>query len=448
MSARLADIAWPDFGPAPSLPPPLPREEFLRRLLLVRERMDAAGLTHLAVYADREHFAHLAWLTGFDPRFEEALLLLPLDGKPLLLAGNECMGYLPVSPLHADGDWRVERYQPFSLPDQPRDDSRALPAILASEDIGPASRVGVVGWKTYGRPDAFDLPAYLADALRAASPHVTCATKIVLDLRQTATALDIAWFEYANHLASSCMRRVLCAAREGATDFEMLAASGYDGFPLSVHMTLKTGNNRISLASARGERARLGDRFSCGIGFRGANCCRVGWIAHDAPELPPAARDYVEAYAGPYLEAMAAWFSALRLDATGADLHEAIQSRFPVFLNAGHLLHLEEWLSSPVYAGSREPLRSGMIMQSDVIPSHPVYYSARMEDSYALADASLQSELAGLFPGVLSRANRRRTFMAEAFGLSLSPDVLPLSDLAGRMTPFVLSPTLTLSLKG
>ena len=26
------------------------------------------------VYGDREHFANLAFLTGFDPRFEEAIL--------------------------------------------------------------------------------------------------------------------------------------------------------------------------------------------------------------------------------------------------------------------------------------------------------------------------------------------------------------------------------------
>jgi len=161
--------------------------------------------------------------------------------------------------------------------------------------------------------------------------QVRCATDIFLRLRSTATAHDIAWFEYASYLAASSLRRVLEAVRVGATDFEMLSASAYDGFPLSVHMTLKTGDNRISLASARGERACLGDRFSCGIGLRGANCCRVGWIARRAADLPAAARDYAEAYAGPYLQAMAAWFSALHLESTGADLHDAIQTGSPSF---------------------------------------------------------------------------------------------------------------------
>ena len=40
-------------------------------------------------------------------------------------------------------------FQDLSLPSQPRDRSRPLGEILADEGIGPGSRVGVVGWKTY-----------------------------------------------------------------------------------------------------------------------------------------------------------------------------------------------------------------------------------------------------------------------------------------------------------
>ena len=50
------------------------------------------------------------------------------------------------------------RYQDFSLPSQPRDRSRPLAEILAGEGIGPGSRVGVVGWKPYDRPDRIELP--------------------------------------------------------------------------------------------------------------------------------------------------------------------------------------------------------------------------------------------------------------------------------------------------
>jgi len=46
----------------------------------------------LLIYADREHSANLAWLTGFDPRFEEALLIVAPGHTPTLLAGPEISG--------------------------------------------------------------------------------------------------------------------------------------------------------------------------------------------------------------------------------------------------------------------------------------------------------------------------------------------------------------------
>ena len=55
----------------------------------------------------------------------------------------------------------------------------------------------------------------------------------------------------------------------------------------------------------------------------------------------------------------------------------------------GHLIGLEEWMSSPISEGSAVELRSGMAMQMDVIPGHPTYGSTRMEDGYAIADAAL-----------------------------------------------------------
>jgi Xaa-Pro aminopeptidase len=444
MRARFAEIDWPDYGTVPEPPPRPSAELYLERLDGFAEAFTRAGFTHGVVYGDREHFANVAWLTRFDPRFEEALLIVRPGAKPLLLAGNESMGYVPVSPLHPDG-WRVERWQDFSLPDQPRGDSRAITEIFDNEGIGRESRIAVVGWKWYGNDRLFDLPCYLGDALRASARDVRDFTRALIDLRTWASPEDIAYFEWSGMLASEAMKRVLASVREGASDFEMLEAARHNGAPLSIHMTLKTGTNRISLASARGERARIGDRWSCGIGYWGANCCRCGWVARNASDAP----DGVEEFALRYFEAMGAWFGALRIGATGNELHRAIHDRlaadvYRVFLNAGHLIHLEEWLCAPVYAGSSERLHSGMVMQSDVIPSHPVLYSARMEDGYALADKDLRKRLPA---GLLDRAGRRRRFLADQLGIELSEDVLPLSNLAGIMPLYMLRPRVMATLR-
>ena len=127
-----------------------------------RKRSAERGLDRIVVYADREHSANLSYLTGFDPRFEEALLVVGPDEVPAILVGNECWGMADAAPL----TMRRHLFQDFSLPSQPRDRSLPLAEILGEEGIGAGSRVGVVGWKVFDDGAVIDLPAFIVDELR------------------------------------------------------------------------------------------------------------------------------------------------------------------------------------------------------------------------------------------------------------------------------------------
>lgn len=455
---RLIELAgWPRFDPAPAVVS-IALPEYEARIARLRAAMAGRGLTHLLVYGDREHCANLLWICNFDPRFEEALLILGRSGEPLLLTGNECPAYLPISPLWGAGKMRSEVYQPFSLLDQPRSSSRGLSEIFRSEGIDPHSRVGCVGWKYYGHLRRTDLPSYIVDELREVTSPESAedATNLLMNpadgLRSTCSAAEIALFENSNWKASEVMRRVVFAAREGMTDFEMLSHAGYDGTPLSCHMTLKTGPNRTSLASPSGARLERGYPWSANVAYWGSNVCRANWVAESAADLPERARDYVDAFAGPYFEAMGAWLDALRIGAEGGRLSALIQQRLPfekfgVFLNEGHLIHYDEWLSSPIYAGSTLPVRSGMVFQTDVIPSSKTYFSTRMEDGLAIADEALRAELAAHYPAVMERIQARKRFIAGVLGLPMHPEHLPLSNTFGIVAPFLLRPNLVFALR-
>ncbi|AZL58922.1 hypothetical protein EI545_08750 [Tabrizicola piscis] len=115
---RLIRIDWPDNG-SPDLPPPLSLPECEGRLRALRASAAAQGYDVIVVYGDREHAANLQWLTGFDPRFEEAVLVVT-PGDALLLAGNECLAYTAISPLVQAGVVRVGHCSSLSLPSQPR----------------------------------------------------------------------------------------------------------------------------------------------------------------------------------------------------------------------------------------------------------------------------------------------------------------------------------------
>ena len=137
--AVLADIELPDFG-MPAVEPLLPPSIFAERVERLRARMDERGYDRLVVWADREHSANVAYLTGFDPRFEEAVLVVGARGDPALLVGNECFASAEAAPLPL----RCLRFQDLSLPAQPRDSSRPLAEILGAEGItvGTACRRG------------------------------------------------------------------------------------------------------------------------------------------------------------------------------------------------------------------------------------------------------------------------------------------------------------------
>lgn len=454
---QLIEIEWPHFGMA--TPPPRPDlAEFTNRIAAARAGMARLGLTHLLVYGDREHFANLTYLTGFDPRFEEALLIIGERGAPLLVVGNECYGYLGISPLYTAGQLRGELFQSFSLLNQPRGRSRLIKEILAGEGIGTGSVVGCVGWKYFAdaeQPDgahAIDLPAYLVDTLRtlAGWQQVINTTSLLMNprdgLRAICSPAEIAYFEYTNVLASEGMKQMLLGLREGMTDYEVVQLAQINGEPFSCHITFATGSRRdLGLGSPSGEIIRRGEPLSTNLAYWGSNSCRAGWIATSADDLPLAAQAYVDNYAGPYFAAISEWYGLLRIGAPGGDLARLIDERLPfdrygIFLNPGHLIHLDEWLSSPIYAGSTDLIQSGMVLQVDIIPSSPVYYSTRSEDGVVVADEGLQQALAVQYPECYARCQQRRTFMQDVLGIELPAELLPLSNTPAIVPPFFLNP--------
>ncbi|HVU24064.1 MAG TPA: hypothetical protein VHE13_08065 [Opitutus sp.] len=459
---ELIEIDWPEFGIAAPVPGPT-ADELERRIAATRAAIERRELSHLVVYGDREHFANLAWLTNLDPRFEEMVLVLRPDAPPLLIVGNECEGYLPFSPLHSGGRLRHERFPTFSLLDQPRTGGRALREIFAGEGIAGGARVGCAGWKYFSAAEdpagrlALEVPSFIADALRelAGREQVENATDLFMHpghgLRATASVAEIARFEYVNAKAAEGVRRMLFHVRPGLRDHDVFRAAEWDGEPLGCHATFASGD-QPGLAGPTGRVLRRGEPLSLNLCYWGGNICRAGWIAEAADDLPANARDYVAVFAGPYFEAMGEWFGRLRIGTPGGELHALIAQRLPferfgVFLNPGHLIHFDEWLSSPIYADSKVPLRSGMVMQVDVIPSSPVYGSTRMEDGVVLADRGLREELHQRFPECYARCRARRAFMGNALGIGLPDEVLPLSNMPAIVPPFFLRPERVLALK-
>jgi Xaa-Pro aminopeptidase len=455
-NTRLAEISLPDFGMSEAMPE-IPAAIYRDRLERLRARADEQGYDQLVVYADREHSANLAYLTGFDPRFEEAMLIVGASGEPAILVGNECYGLAGAAALTV----RRHLFQDFSLPGQPRDRSRPLIEILAAEGIRGGSRIGVIGWKAYADRETIEVPTFIVDDLRRMNRTgaVENAGHLLIGaadgLRVTNEVEQLAAFEYAACRTSHGVRQLLFGLRPGMRECEAVRLLEWNGMPLSCHLMLSSGDRAsLGLLSPGDRRIERGDRFTVAFGIWGALNCRAGFIVDDAAELPTGIGDYVERLVGPYFEAVAAWYGALRIGQTGGALHEIIHRHlgdpfFGIFLNPGHQIHLDEWVNSPVAPGSGIELRSGMALQVDIIPATGTdYFTTNIEDGVALGDQTLRETFARRYPEAWERIQARRRFMGDALGIELHPDVLPFSNIPAWLPPFLLRPDRAMTMAG
>jgi hypothetical protein len=461
MPVQLIDATLPDFG-VPANRPDLSKAIYAERLDALGRARRAAGIDTLLIYGDREHSANLAWLTGFDPRFEEALLILAPGQTPTLLAGPENLGRAQRATIEVE----ARLYPPFGLMGQDRSQTPDLEEVLTSAGLSRNQRVGVLGWKYYGphespRPDAwFETPAFIIDALRklvGAEGRVVNANALLMDssigLRAVNEIEQIAQFEFGAVMASEALKALFKGVRPGMSEYAAVQAMGLGVLPHSCHTMLSTGARLSGLESPSGKIIERGDPLTMAVGYWGGLSSRVAWLIADQAELPSNAGDWLERLAMPYFACAAEWYSTIGIGTSGGALDAVARKHlgapfFNLILNPGHLIHLDEWMNTPVYPNSRETLRSGQAIQIDIIPAvGPPYHSANIEDGIALLDERGRAELGDKFPDVAKRVEARRGFMADVLGIRLKPEVMPLSNLAAAYPPFLLSPNRLLAIR-
>ncbi len=418
----------------------------------VSARMREEGLEALVVYGDREHGANYAYLTGFEPRFEESVLVLHADGRCYLMLGNENLKMCQHSFIQAESI----HVPHFSLPNQPMETTKSLKELFADAGIRDGMRIGCAGWKMFtsrleDNEALFDLPSFIMEAIRQNNPggQILSAGGIFLDpekgVRVHVNANEIAHYEFGAGLASLRVWKALNQVAPGKTELEIADNLAPYGQPVTVTTICAAGERFTdAVVFPRNKEICLGDRFSVTLGLRGGLTSRAAYVAMNEGDLPENVRDYVERLAKPYYRTMVHWYEKVGIGGSAGELYEMAEKVLPRetyhwTLNPGHLTGAEEWTSSPVYPGSKIRLKSGMMLQVDIIPSLAGYGGANAEDGIALADEALRRELQRQYPRTWERMEDRRRYMKEELGIELKEEVLPLSDLCGYMRPYLLN---------
>jgi Xaa-Pro aminopeptidase len=321
-------------------------------------------------------------------------------------------------------------------------------------------KVGVTGWKYYGAaetatPDTWsEAPSFIIDTLRAIvgdGGSITNANALLMHASTGMRAINeieqIAAFEFAACHTSEAVKSVVRGVRPGMTEFEAARKLAPIGLPLSCHTMLSAGRRAsFGLGSPSHRPMERGDQFTTAFGVWGALNCRAGWLVADAGELPAGVQDYFERLVAPYFLAVAEWYQAIGIGVSGGELDAIVKRRlgdpfFGLFLPPGHLIHVDEWMNTPIYPGSSERLQSGQAIQVDIIPATGTpYFTSNIEDGIALLDAPGRAAFAERYPEAWGRIEARRAFMADVVGIRLKDEVLPLCNIPAALPPFILSP--------
>jgi Metallopeptidase family M24/Creatinase/Prolidase N-terminal domain len=455
IKALLATVALPDFG-SPTVEPTLGRALYAARNKRLLKAMKKAGYDAVVIYGDREHVANISWVSGYDPRFEEALYVVVPGRTPTLMAGNEGFPYAEI----AEGTFVRVLWQHLSLMGQPRNHDQPLHKLLKSAGLKKGMRIGLAGWKGYETDvddQWFETPHYLVKELKRFG-SVANAAQLFMNpqngLRVINEAAQLARFEYAATLSSEAIKRFIFGVKPGMTEYEACRNMQFNAFPQSIHVNMCAGPRaKYGLPSPTTRKIEEGDPIVVGHGLMGSLNCRAGFMVKDETGLPAGAKDYVTKLVAPYFTAAASWYQTVGIGVRGGDIYDSVMDIlgdpfFGIGLNPGHLIHLDEWLHSPIKKKSKMKLVSGMALQCDIIPATGTdYFTSNIEDGIGIADEVLRAELQRDFPEMWGRVLKRRAFMQNALGITLKPEVLPFSNLAAWLPPFWMSPHLAMTLK-
>ncbi len=433
--------------------PVIDRDDYNKRIHALF-KLANGKYSHFIIYADREHFSNVEYFTGYDPRFEECLLILQDGKKPVLVVGNEGISYAARIPYGID----VVVYPAFSLPAQPRNPAIKLSKIFADAGVGQDSAVGIIGWKVFDQNDfadfnnQFDLPAFIMQELLTVtkSANLRNAVSLMVDnetgLRHNLCAKELVLCEVSGTKSSRSTYEVLKNLREGISELEASRYLHIDGDPISTHPNINFGHNYFyALASpSHTQRLKKGDIVGAGMAYRRSLCHKVSFFVEREDELDPSKVKEINRIYNTYFSAVSVWYESLGIGVTGGEVYENVKKAvgdykaFNIGLNPGHCIHTEEWTNSPFYEGCSAKIHSGMAIQCDFTSADEKSgIGVHAEDGVVIADEEMRKAMSRIAPLSYARIQARQDFMRNVLGIRIADEVLPTSDIPGIVFPFL-----------
>jgi Xaa-Pro aminopeptidase len=235
----------------------------------MRAGMRAEGLDALAVYTNNTRPAGVSWLCGFVPYWSEAMLVLPRDGEPRLVAALS-------KRVHA---WIAE--------------TSRIAEIISAPRLGiAAGKLGVAAGGTVGVADLDGLPAGIAADMRENGAHLVDATQLFTRVRGSADPAEVALAAHAGAIAHEALMQASLEADEATQVIAAVEGCGRRQGAEECYVAIAPDLAQDMHLRRLDGMAPLGSRFAvrATVAYKGAWVRATRTVCRDAAEAPLALR--------------------------------------------------------------------------------------------------------------------------------------------------------------
>lgn len=198
----------------------IPDTEFKKRVEKIQTRLAEKGLDAILILGDEHRGGHVRYVSDYRPLLEYAVVVIPVQGAPILLAGPECGDYAFMTSKIAD----IRICSDLAIPGEeyPTIEMVTLEEVISDLDSkGQLKRLGVVELEFQ--------PAFLVDTIKQtlAGKELIDATQILNELRAVKSPNEIAIMRKVFKMGTLGLKVGIEKAKIGMSETELAAEMAY-----------------------------------------------------------------------------------------------------------------------------------------------------------------------------------------------------------------------------
>jgi Xaa-Pro aminopeptidase len=228
IAARLVEEAYPqmDFSLR------ITQAEYAERWRMAQAAMKAQGYTVLYVCGSELDRSDIAWLAGvYDPIIERYGLLLPVEGRPIILAGSEGGHVLEEAAEYSGADLALMEEFQISDEEYRHAHFENLDDIIRRLDLPAGPQQLAIGSSAEFLP----LAHYQLLVSKFGAESVVFAEELLQKIKYAKSAKELAIMQQANLAADAAFRGMLAAAVPGARETDVAGVAEFIFKQLGAH---------------------------------------------------------------------------------------------------------------------------------------------------------------------------------------------------------------------